>query len=288
VTALVLCRFAQTLALMLAFGGSVFVQACAPEPMRAELAQVLRPLVRTAAIVAVVAALVWLALETASIMDNGAAAWDAHALFSVLTGTAFGRAWGVHLVLAVALLAAAFWRRVGRVELTLLSALALASLALVGHAAMQSGAIGLAHRANDALHLLSAGAWAGGLPPFVLCLDASRRAVLRWDAVTAMTRFSFYGHFAVATVVATGIANVAMTSGLPLPPSTPYRALLDAKIAIVAAMVGLALVNRYGLAPRISTWRAAFATMRALTLVNIGLATLVVALVSVFGTLDPA
>ena len=47
-----------------------------------------------------------------------------------------------------------------------------------------------------------------------------------------MTRFSFFGHFVVAAIIATGIANIALTSGNPpFPPTTPYRALLDAKIA---------------------------------------------------------
>ena len=48
----------------------------------------------------------------------------------------------------------------------------LASLGLVGHAAMQTGAEGVLHRGNHAVHLLAAGAWIGGLVPFV---DVSRR-----------------------------------------------------------------------------------------------------------------
>jgi len=45
-------------------------------------------------------------------------------------------------------------------------------------------------------------------------------------------RFSFWGHFVVAAIGATGIVNIALTSGhAPLPPTTPYRALLDVKIA---------------------------------------------------------
>lgn len=286
--ALAICRFAHALALMLAFGGSVFAWVCAPEPLRPALSRTLRPLVRTAALVASLMGVLWLMLATASIADDRTAAWDADAIFSVLTETAFGRAWAVHLLLVVAFLAAAFWPRIGWAPLALLSALALASLALVGHAAMQAGPMGLAHRANDALHLISGGGWVGGLPPFVLSLNAYRQAALRKDALTAMMRFSFYGHFAVAAVVATGVANIAMTGGLPLPPSTPYRILLDIKIAIVALMIALALVNRYALARKIATRPEAFAGMRTLTLANAGLGALIVALVSVFGSLDPA
>ena len=39
-----------------------------------------------------------------------------------------------------------------------------------------------------------------------------------------------------------------MTSGqLPIPPDTPYRALLDVKILVVAVMIAVAIVNRYAL-----------------------------------------
>ncbi len=94
---------------------------------------------------------------------------------------------------------------------------------------------------------------------------------------------------AVAAIVATGAANIALTSGrAPLPPSTPYRALLDVKIALVAVMIALALVNRYVLVPRLSARPAALLALRRLSLVNAALGALVVALVSAFGLLDPA
>ena len=68
----------------------------------------------------------------------------------------------------------------------------------------------------------------------------------------AMTRFSFCGHFIVAAIVLTGAVNIALTSGRPpIPPDTPYRALLDAKIVVVAIMILLAVFNRYVLAPRL-------------------------------------
>ena len=58
---------------------------------------------------------------------------------------------------------------------------------------MQTGIMGILHRANHAVHLLAAGEWIGGLVPFVMGLDAYARDTLRRDAVTAMTRFSFEG-----------------------------------------------------------------------------------------------
>ena len=93
----------------------------------------------------------------------------------------------------------------------------------------------------------------------------------------------------MAAIVATGIVNIALTSGHPpWPPTTPYRALLDVKIAIVATMIALALVNRYALVPRLKAGAGALAALRTISLVNVALGTLAVALVSVFALLDPA
>ncbi len=155
---------------------------------------------------------------------------------------------------------------------------------------MQTGFVGVLHRVSVAVHLLAAGAWLGGLVPFVMCLGLASRHEFRREAVRAMARFSFFGHFVVAAIVATGAVNIALTSArLPLPPSTPYRALLDVKIGIVAVMIGLAIVNRYVLVPRLRRHpHGALGALRALSLVNIGLGAAVVALVSVFGLLDPA
>ncbi len=196
----------------------------------------------------------------------------------------------MHLALAAVFVTAALIApREAWTTIAILSGLVLASLALVGHAAMQTGVEGAVHRASHALHLLSAGAWIGGLIPFVMCLDAYARGSLRRDAVAAMRRFSFSGHFVVATIVATGIVNVALTSGhAPLPPTTPYRALLAVKIALVAVMIGLAVVNRYVLVPRLKASAGALTALRASSIVNVALGTVVVALVSVFALLDPA
>ena len=101
----------------------------------------------------------------------------------MLADTAFGHAWALHLILAAALVAViGFGPRARWAATTIVSAALLASLGLVGHAAMQTGAEGVAHRANHAVHLLTAGAWIGGLVPFAMCLDAYRDDDLRQDA----------------------------------------------------------------------------------------------------------
>ena len=87
-----------------------------------------------------------------------------------------------------------------------------------------------------------------------------------------MTGFSFWGQFIVAAIVLTGVVNIALTSGHPpIPPTTPYRALLVAKIIIVAIMIALALFNRFVLAPRLKTSANALATLRATSAAEIAL-----------------
>ncbi len=289
-TALAICRFAHFMAVMLAFGASAFLWLYAPEGLRRRLSPTIWRIVATSSVVALVTAILWLALEAGSMAGDWSAATDPRVIGEVLAGTGFGNAWALRLVLAAVLVAVVAvsprdrWAPVG-----LLSAALLASLGLVGHAAMQTGLVGIAHRANHAVHLLAAGAWLGGLVPFVMCVKAYGDDDLRPSAVRAMAGFSFWGQFVVAAIVLTGVINIALISGrLPIPPTTPYRALLDAKILIVGIMISLALFNRYYLVPRLRPGATALAALRAASVSEVALGTIVVALVSVFAMLDPA
>ncbi len=287
-TALAICRFAHFLAAMLAFGMSVYLRAYTPERLRLALSPPARRVALIASVVALITAIAWLALESASMADDWSAALDPEAIAAVLTDTAFGHAWSLHLALATALVAVAI-SGAGWGATSLVSAALLASLGLVGHSAMQTGAEGVLHRANHAVHLMAAGAWIGGLVPFAMCLRAYERDDLRRDAVRAMAAFSFWGQLIVAGIVLTGVVNIALTSHHPpLPPTTPYRALLVAKLVIVAIMISLALFNRFVLTPRLKTSANALATLRATSLAEIALGCVVIALVSVFALLDPA
>jgi copper resistance protein D len=289
-TALALCRFAHFLAAMLTFGMSAYLWMYAPERLRLTLSPAARRITLVASLVALITAIAWLALESASMADDWSAAIDPGAIGAVLTDTDFGRMWAAHLVLAAALVAVvAFGPSARWATTSLMSAALLASLGLVGHAAMQTGAEGALHRANHAVHLMAAGAWIGGLVPFAMCLRAYERDDLRKDAVRAMAVFSFWGQLIVAAIVLTGVVNIALTSHHPpIPPTTPYRALLVAKLVIVALMILLALFNRFVLAPRLKASANALATLRATSLAEIVLGCIVIALVSVFALFDPA
>jgi putative copper resistance protein D len=287
-SALALCRFAHFLSAMALFGASLYVWLLAPPDLGRALAPAARRIAAVAIPLAALSALAWIALEAASMADSWSGLVDADALQAVLTDTAFGAVWQWRLSVALVLLVALALGRHGPSGfMTVVSALLLASLCLVGHASMQHGGVGALHRVNHALHLLAAGAWLGGLLPFVLCLKAYRDPALRRDAVTAMRRFSFWGQFDVALVVLTGAANVALTSGAPPLPTTPYRALLCVKIALAATMIAMALLNRTVLAPRLKPDAPALRVLMRTSLAEVVLGTAVVALVSVFGLLDP-
>ena len=289
-TPLVVCRLAHFMAAMLTFGASAYLWLYAPERLTRALSPAVRRLALIASLVALLTAILWLALESAAMADDWSGAVDLEMIAGVLTDTAFGRAWTAHLVLAAALVAVvAFGPRDRWAATAVASAALMASLGLVGHAAMQTGAEGVLHRANHAVHLLMAGAWIGGLIPFAMCLSAYGDDDLREEAVRAMTGFSFWGQFVVAAIVLTGGVNIALTSGRPpIPPTTPYRALLDAKIVLVGIMIVAAAYNRFVLLPRLEPGARTLAVLRLTSAAEVALGCVVVALVSAFALLDPA
>jgi putative copper resistance protein D len=68
---------------------------------------------------------------------------------------------------------------------------------------MQDGWPGVAHRVNDAVHVLSSGAWLGALVPLLIILW---RVDIR-EADLALRRFSTAGHVIVALVIASGVID---------------------------------------------------------------------------------
>ena len=141
-------------------------------------------------VVALLSAVLLLALEAATMADDWRAAIDPGVITAVLADTDFGRVWLFRLFLAVALTAVVLLRPQRWATITVAAGLLLASLALVGHAAMRTGFQGVFQRGNSAVHLLAAGAWLGGLTAFIGSLGAYAVDGLRRDAVHAMARFS--------------------------------------------------------------------------------------------------
>lgn len=153
---------------------------------------------------------------------------------------------------------------------------------------MLDGWPGTLQRFNQAIHLNGAAFWAGGLLPLLWSMRDAARPRLRDEAISAMLRFSRYGHLAVALTLLTGVINTAFIVGWPWPADNAYRQWLLVKASLVALMVAIALFNRYWLVPRFSTpgGRAKLWFVRA-TQLELLIAVLVVFVVSLFATLQP-
>lgn len=288
--ALAICRVLHDGAAMVLWGAFAFLWALVPAGLAMTLGRRLSRMRTIATLVAVATAVAALPLETAAIGAGWPDAFDPATVHAVLFETSVGSAlmaqMGAALLLA-ATLALPLRRWPGATAVA--SGLQLATLALTGHAAMHEGALGIAHRLNDAVHVLAGGAWLGALVPLMALLRALDDRSTGHDAGLALRRFSSAGHGAVALVIATGVLNTALVLGRwPLDRSSPYQAMLAGKIALVVVMTSLAIVNRYVLVPRMARARgSAILALRQATLAEIILGALVVGLVSLFGLLEP-
>jgi len=202
---------------------------------------------RLAAAIALASGLLWPWLLTAVVTDDARAALDPQQVFQVLTQTSFGRTWLVRqaFVLLAFLTAMLPLLAIGRAVYFLVAA-ALASFALLGHAAGAVGAYGTLQRLTLALHLLAAGAWLGALP--VLWTLTGRLTAA--ELALTLRRFSRYGIALVTIVVVTGALSAWFrTGGLGALVASDYGRILLGKLALVALMGVAAWNNRNRLTP---------------------------------------
>ncbi len=289
---LMLCRALHFAASLLIFGILLFQSLIAPKPLAIALAPKLKRLTITCALVAAITSFFWLVLLATGVSDSPDTAVSIDLLTTVLLDTQFGAVWQWHMGLCLALAVVVSFDRFLPAGLrwpiaTTFAMLQIVTLARVGHAVMLSGGLGIANRVTQALHLMAGGCWLGSLVPLVLCLSL-RVPALRGDIATAVRRFSNVGHAAVVLVIVSGFINMDLITGrLDLWPRTLYQSLLDVKILVVAAMVGLAIINRYWLVPRLREDAAALEVIRRISVAVFALGLAAVSLVSVFGMLSP-
>lgn len=288
--ALIVCRFLVDSAALFVWGASAYLWALVPQALAVTVGQRLFRPQWIASGLLFAATLAMLPLRAATIGDGWADAvsWDTinAVLFDTSVGTQLQAQTFASLLLTAAMFSPARHRQR---NMAAASALVLASFAMIGHAAMDDGWLGVFHRANDSLHLLAGGAWVGALWPVTMILRHCGESKIRGEAILALRRFSRAGHLAVAVVLATGIANTLMiVHGLPVHWAMPYQLLITVKIVLVGAMVMLAIVNRYVFVPRMAgDDEQGLVALRRGTIAEIVLALLVVALVAVFGMLQP-
>ncbi len=255
-------------------------------------------------VVALLSGVPWLVLTAESMSGQPLGALSHGVLWTVLSQTDFGNNWLLRFVLACLLggLFVHFLSAKGVTSLrlktitALLAAALVGTLAFAGHAIGGEGIEGIVHPAADILHLLAAAAWVGALAPLTLLLktageDSGSLAIAR----TATERFSTLGIVSVATLLLTGVVNswylVGSVSALT---GTGYGRLLLFKLALFAAMVGIAAANWSRLTPRLvqnadpTGAQRARRQLRRNAAVEAALGAAIIAIVAVLGTLPPA
>jgi copper resistance protein D len=241
---LTLIRAAFVASVLSSFGATVFLRALLP-PAAPKLAASCRAVVWISLLAAGVAGPAWLVLEARVIAEVSGAAETLAAVPTVLFGTRFGQVLALQvLALAGAAAATASGPR-GGVLPALFAGLAALLEAGHGHAfAMTQGVSVLL--LSQALHLLAAGAWLGGLLPLMIVVRESPIDI----AVLAVRRFSTLGLFATALLAATALFQGAVLSGsLKGLTETAYGGVLLIKAVLFAALIGLAAVNRLRFTP---------------------------------------
>ncbi len=250
-----------------------------------------RPGLAALAVVGLLASVAAIFVLAANMSGDLAGATDPSTLWSVISDTGAGRAWAVRVFALAAAIGLARLR--SPYPLLVASGLAAATLAWGGHAAANAGVPGLIHLAADVTHILAAGIWVGALAAF-LCL--AMRGGEGIDATaSALAAFSGVGSAVVAVLIGTGFVNALYSvewRPLPVLTTSPWGWVLLAKLALFAAMLAMAAVNRFLLTPRLQMEIASEASGRLAHLkrslaFETSLAFGVVALVSVLGTLAP-
>lgn len=287
--ALVLSRLLHFTATFLLLGITAFLWKIVPAELSDSLERRLRPLLRLSLVVTGVTALTTLLLVAGS-MGEGVAELGHGLLETVLLDTGFGNAWLLRLgLVGMLIVTVALSQHYRSRPVVMASALVVASLGLVGHAAMDSGVAVLLRELNHAVHLTTAGLWVGGLVPLALVLSQGRSSRDDSGAVlSALRRFSGIGHVLVALVIATGAINTwIILGGLWINIESSYQAMLLAKIGLVVAMMFLAIVNRYVLLPRLEGNSLVLRLLYCSTLLEVFLGFMAIGLVSYFATLEP-
>lgn len=257
-----------------------------------------------ASVVSLLSSVAWLLVQSAVMGDSWASATNPETLSRVLLQTEFGRLWIGRLALAglLAIIVMVHDARrspiTGSLFVAGLSLLLVASLAGTGHTATANGMSRTVGVAVQAVHLLAAAVWLGGLLPLGFLLrKALRESDTAWllAAQSALPRYSQAGLVAVILLILTGLPiSWSLVGGIGALFQTAYGQLLLAKMGLFLFMVGFALVNRLSLMPKVMAGRSQLTRPYPplITLVRnvafeqaFGVA--ILALVGVLGTLPP-
>lgn len=285
----ILGRLFHFSAVILMFGISIFIVFLTPQQLKTALGSRLNNGLNYAIIANLLTAAIIVSVQGGLMGEGWGDAIDFATIAAVLE-TTFGKVWLWQLLFSVLSALCLFISPSLRFKLIAgLSAALLINLGFVGHVTISTGLLGVVHPINHAIHLLSGGYWLGTLVPLLMCLRYLSDPTKRKYAISAMIKFSNFGHIAVLLVIISGIINTAIILGsFPVHWSSPYQRFLGIKIFLVIIMIGIALYNRYILVPRIRP--GVTNTLRcftACTLLEIIAGAIVLSLVSFFATLSP-
>lgn len=293
-------RFGLYLDLMLMFGVPAFaLYTFRPDLADTASALPVRAVVLVTGVLGLMLSAAGVAIMAASMGGSGLAAVGRDEIVAVLTATVFGTATLVRLValgLALLFMLRATSIRSGMMYSLTFAAIALASLAWSGHAAMTDNLAARVHLVADILHLWASGGWIGALASLMILIGrfdghSGPRGAMVYRAFAG---FALPGSLLVATLVLTGVLNTWVLVGpahLTDLPASRYGQLLLLKLALFAAMLGLAMLNRVRLTPRLLPTLpvgrdSATALRRSLT-IETTLGGVILALVAWLGTLTP-
>lgn len=215
---------------------------------------------------------------------------------TVLTQTQFGLALDVRLLLAAVLVVCLVFldkHPAGR-WLALVSALVLlAALAWTSHAGSAAGERGAVGLVADAVHLVAAASWTGGLASLAVLLALAARHRIDMPGLSlqrAVKRFSTLGILSVIALLITGIVNAAALVGsIHALASTLYGRLLVLKVALFAMMLGLAVVNKMRLTPKLALHeQGPIVGLARNCTIELALALAIYVVVGVLGAIHPA
>jgi putative copper resistance protein D len=249
--------------------------------------------------IAAVSGVIWILLQAVAMSGlSWKEAMAGDVLLVVVNDTQFGFVSEIRLALAIILAGCLMVDRLAPLRwLGLASAVGLiAAIAWTGHAGSGVGELGILQLAADVLHLIAAAAWLGGLVSLALLLGAAcRHDASAWAFVAreATERFSTLGIVSVGTILATGMVNSWILVGsLHALTVTEYGRLLMLKMALFAAMVSIAGMNRFWLTPRLALSPAgeprALRQLARNSMIEIALGLAIFAIVGALGTMHPA
>jgi putative copper resistance protein D len=240
-----------------------------------------------AALVALATAILSLCLTTGEMTGVPEASYDIFSVTTVVAQTFYGNVFMVRIALLIGLCLLCV-ADTGPGLKALTAGLALALLGLTSHAAAAGDArYEYVRAAVDALHLLAAGFWIGGLVALLPPIFTRPGDVPK--LVAKLRLFSFYGLIAVAILVVAGTLNgVAILDVRGMQWSGTYLTWLAVKLVLAGVMIALALTNRFGVLPALARGETeARDTIPLTVLAELGCAGLILLAVGFLGLTSP-